>query len=152
VEAPLGEAHPRLPSAARRAAAGVQVVVDNERTAKSLLERGALTKRVTIIPLNQASGGRRSWRAAGPLLRPLCARGRGVHQGAPWLHHARRAQGWGACRGLAPPAKRAGTARQLMGSCSCCCCWACAGQVPAGGAVHRGSCPEAGGRQGHPRH
>ncbi len=30
-----------------------QVVVDNDKTAKALLERGALTKRVTIIPLNQ---------------------------------------------------------------------------------------------------
>jgi structural maintenance of chromosome 2 len=31
----------------------VQVVVDNEHTAKDLLERGRLTKRVTIIPLNK---------------------------------------------------------------------------------------------------
>jgi hypothetical protein len=31
----------------------VQVVVDSDTTAKALLERGQLTKRVTIIPLNQ---------------------------------------------------------------------------------------------------
>jgi hypothetical protein len=31
----------------------VQVVVDSDATAKALLERGQLTKRVTIIPLNQ---------------------------------------------------------------------------------------------------
>lgn len=30
-----------------------QVVVDTDQTAKALLERGQLTKRVTIIPLNQ---------------------------------------------------------------------------------------------------
>lgn len=30
-----------------------QVVVDSDQTAKALLERGQLTKRVTIIPLNQ---------------------------------------------------------------------------------------------------
>jgi chromosome segregation ATPase len=30
-----------------------QVVVDNHATGKALLERGGLTKRVTIIPLNQ---------------------------------------------------------------------------------------------------
>lgn len=30
-----------------------QVVVDSDKTAKALLDKGSLTKRVTIIPLNQ---------------------------------------------------------------------------------------------------
>lgn len=34
-----------------------QVVVDDEVTGKALLERGRLTKRVTIIPLNKVKGG-----------------------------------------------------------------------------------------------
>jgi structural maintenance of chromosome 2 len=33
----------------------LQVVVDNEHTAKDLLERGRLTKRITIIPLNKVA-------------------------------------------------------------------------------------------------
>lgn len=33
--------------------AAAQVVVDDETTAKDLLERGRLTRRVTIIPLNK---------------------------------------------------------------------------------------------------
>ena len=33
-----------------------QVVVDTDATGKALLERGGLTKRVTIIPLNQVGG------------------------------------------------------------------------------------------------
>ena len=33
-----------------------QIVVDNEVTAKELLEKGKLTKRVTIIPLNKVGG------------------------------------------------------------------------------------------------
>lgn len=37
-----------------------QVVVDTDQTAKALLERGQLTKRVTIIPLNQVRQGSRS--------------------------------------------------------------------------------------------
>jgi len=32
--------------------------VDNERTGKALLERGGLTKRITIIPLNKVGGWR----------------------------------------------------------------------------------------------
>jgi hypothetical protein len=35
------------------AAAAAQVVVDSHESAKALLDRGQLTKRVTIIPLNQ---------------------------------------------------------------------------------------------------
>jgi methionine-rich copper-binding protein CopC len=35
------------------AAAAHQVVVDSHESAKALLDRGQLTKRVTIIPLNQ---------------------------------------------------------------------------------------------------
>jgi hypothetical protein len=31
----------------------LQVVVDSHESAKALLDRGQLTKRVTIIPLNQ---------------------------------------------------------------------------------------------------
>ena len=34
-------------------AAAAQVVVDDESTAKELLERGQLTRRVTLIPLNK---------------------------------------------------------------------------------------------------
>jgi hypothetical protein len=33
------------------------VVVDSDATGKALLSRGGLTKRVTIIPLNQARAG-----------------------------------------------------------------------------------------------
>jgi hypothetical protein len=33
-----------------------QVVVDSDATAKSLLQKGGLQKRVTIIPLNQVRG------------------------------------------------------------------------------------------------
>lgn len=33
----------------------LQIVVDNEVTASELLQKGKLTKRVTIIPLNKAS-------------------------------------------------------------------------------------------------
>jgi hypothetical protein len=39
----------------------LQVVVDSDQTAKALLERGQLTKRVTIIPLNQVSTSIFKW-------------------------------------------------------------------------------------------
>ena len=48
-----------------------KVVVDNEVTAKELLEKGRLNKRVTIIPLNKASARGHAYLAHGqPALPP----------------------------------------------------------------------------------
>jgi hypothetical protein len=50
------------------------VVVDTDKSAKALLEKGQLTKRVTIIPLNQVRGvARRAWLAGRPHAREVAA-------------------------------------------------------------------------------
>jgi hypothetical protein len=54
----------------------LQVVVDSDQTAKALLERGQLTKRVTIIPLNQVCSSSFNWvRPARPALTCACTYG-----------------------------------------------------------------------------